>query len=392
MNMFLKESMIWVVTYKFGAVKAGPVIRFMRYASYFNKAGLKICFITIEDDKPIGDENPLYDVQGINANSPADFNNKVLSKLNSTKLKPKAIIFLSLDFYSFFHLMYSRKHRVPLIYVSTMKFDMKYKAYGVKRNIIMQHILKYFYFLTFNQLDYIVCSSSQLATDYLNIGVNKNKLKVIFNGVDGDKFYPALNDRKSFLRKKYGLPLDRPLFLFVGLFIERKGVDYLLNLWEKYKQTNLKSKAFLWMVGDEMLDIPENSQHFKSNWPRMRKEFEDRQDIKFNVFETKIDEVYQCADYFIFPSKLEGMPNVLLEAMSSGLPVLLNKFDGFSTDYGEDEMHYKLLSYNIDDEINKLHQFEFNREFTEFLAKNALIKMQSDFSLNKSISDYLSLF
>src|SRR6476469_2849559 len=52
--------------------------------------------------------------------------------------------------------------------------------------------------------------------------------RLIFNGVDTDMFHPVTDDaEKNSARKHFGLPLDRSVALFVGRFVEKKGLDIL---------------------------------------------------------------------------------------------------------------------------------------------------------------------
>ena len=77
---------------------------------------------------------------------------------------------------------------------------------------------------------------------------NPHKTFMINNGVDTKLFKPTTKEQKIKLRKKYKLPLNRPIVLFIGRFVEKKGFDKLFEAKDK--------DYFILFVGDG--EIPEH--------------------------------------------------------------------------------------------------------------------------------------
>ncbi len=133
------------------------------------------------------------------------------------------------------------------------------------------------------------------------------QIEVIPNGVDTEKFKPAVNHR------------SRQNFISTCRLIERKGVLELLEAFIEVLKTH--PRATLTFIGAGNL----------------RKQMIERvarlglqESIKFPgvVDHRELPNHYQDADIFILPSKNEGMSNSLLEAMASGLPVIVTDTGG----------------------------------------------------------------
>lgn len=124
---------------------------------------------------------------------------------------------------------------------------------------------------------------------------------VIFSGVDSEVFRPASKDMRALLRRRQSLPADRPVALFVGRFVEKKGLYILREL--AARRTDLHW-AF---AGKGPLD--------PRRWglPNV------------TVFEglsgVSLAALYQACDVLVLPSVGEGYPLVVQEALACGLPV-----------------------------------------------------------------------
>lgn len=138
------------------------------------------------------------------------------------------------------------------------------------------------------------------------------KVEVVPNGVDQELFDLIRPNQEN---------TGEINILFAGRFTHQKGVDLLLN---SLSLVNAKiPKSQVWLAGDG----PERKQ--------MEKLAESIDSggcfsIKFLGWKNRSEmyELYQKADIFVLPSRDEGMPNALLEAMASALPVVATKVPG----------------------------------------------------------------
>lgn len=139
---------------------------------------------------------------------------------------------------------------------------------------------------------------------------SKKAIDIIYNGVDTEKFYPDITKRNS----------EQINLLFVSRLIERKGLQFIIpGLKEIQKATDKRVR--LTIVGDgpyrETLEGL-----VKQNGVENMVVFEGQKDKK------ELLPYYQAGDIFVFPSKREGMPNAVLEAMACGLPIIMAPCEG----------------------------------------------------------------
>jgi len=154
----------------------------------------------------------------------------------------------------------------------------------------------------------VICNSYMVKDEIKHhFGVSEEKLHVVYNGVDTNLFHPSLKRHRAALRADYGIADDAPLFLFVGSGFERKGLDLTVAALAEISQ------ARLLVVGrDKKLE------RFRARAAALgigaRVHFAGRQ--------ADVRPYYGAADALILPSLYDPFPNVALEAMASGLPVI----------------------------------------------------------------------
>jgi UDP-glucose:(heptosyl)LPS alpha-1,3-glucosyltransferase len=135
---------------------------------------------------------------------------------------------------------------------------------------------------------------------------------VLYNGVDGNRFHPNRRDQaRASVRERWRIPADAPVVLFVGNGFRRKGLDRLLSLWNSAR---LKD-TWLVVVGDDA-----RIARYKVWGDRVG-----QGRVIFTGRQSDVENYYAAADVLALPAVQEAFGNVVLEALSSGLPVLVSR-------------------------------------------------------------------
>lgn len=204
----------------------------------------------------------------------------------------------------------------PIGYVLRKKYALPYMIrFGggdipgfQKRFSLLYRLLAPAIKIIWNNAESLVVNSAGLRKMALDFSPT-NDFKVICNGVDTDYFAPAKDRNDEVVR-----------ILFVSRLIERKGLqDFIPQFREIVDNTNCNVE--LSIVGDGP---------YRSELENMVKKYDLIDFVRFEGHKCREDilKYYQRADIFILPSRKEGMPNVVLEAMACGLPIVMTPCEG----------------------------------------------------------------
>jgi glycosyltransferase involved in cell wall biosynthesis len=154
----------------------------------------------------------------------------------------------------------------------------------------------------FQKAQVVVAVSEKVAQELVNIGVPRSRIRVIVNGVDLEEFAPGESNRQ-----KLGLPENVTLALFAGdIRTPRKNLDTVLHALAKVPDLHL-------VVVGHIQNSP---------FPELAASLGLSDRVHFVGFRRDIPQIMQAVDLFVFPSRYEACSLVLLEALSSGLPVI----------------------------------------------------------------------
>jgi glycosyltransferase involved in cell wall biosynthesis len=162
---------------------------------------------------------------------------------------------------------------------------------------------------------YIAISETVKQYGVSDLKIPPDKIEVIYNAVDTQKFTPITLGKNAKLQE-LGVPAGRKIVTTVGSCEERKGHHYFIEAAEKVVK-KFPDTHFL-IVGDSSAD-PDFTSRIKEmvNLKKLR----DR--ILFTGVRKDIPEILSITDVFVLPSLYEGLPIALLEAMASGVPAVV---------------------------------------------------------------------
>lgn len=167
----------------------------------------------------------------------------------------------------------------------------------------------------------------------IQLGADENKIVSYKNGIDLSLFKPSTQEQRVSIRRKFNLPERDHLVLFVGRFVPKKGFKKLL-------QSESTDYTIVFVGGEKPNNLKE-SKHLIFLGQLSQKE---------------IAEVYRASDIFILPSKGEGFPLSIQEAMASGLPIITTDDKGYEI-YNFDRNKLLLIEPTVENiklNINKL--------------------------------------
>jgi glycosyltransferase involved in cell wall biosynthesis len=186
------------------------------------------------------------------------------------------------------------------------------------------------------------------------------RIEVINNGVETDRFRPGPRDE--------AVPRDQDFsVLFVGRLIERKGVIHLVRAFGELAGNHGSCRLVIVGDGPERLHLERCSRELGIG---------DRVDFRGAVPQAELPAIYQRASVFVMPALQEGMSNAVLEAMASGLPIVVTATGGSEAIRGNgaivpvgdaSSIRSALAAYRDDPELLRRHGRQ-SRELAEAMS------------------------
>ena len=165
-------------------------------------------------------------------------------------------------------------------------------------------------------VDRVICcaKTAQRWTFEKESWLRPDKLSTIYNGVDLARFSETHPEK---IRKEFNIPDHVPVVGTVGNLSHKKGIPYLLDAIGLIVLAYPNAKFLLVGQGPLEEEMKEKAIHVAA-----------RQQIIFTGPRSDIPDLMSAMDIFVLASLFEGLPNVLLEAMALGKPVVATKVGG----------------------------------------------------------------
>lgn len=169
---------------------------------------------------------------------------------------------------------------------------------------------------TLRRADAVVAVSRALADKAVEIGAAPARTRVIYNGVDTTLFAPG---SRSAARRRLGLPDGSPLLLYVGNLKASKGCLDLLAAFPELLTRHPDARLVYVGAGPYRARLLERA---------AAPDCDGRVRLVGAVAHDALADWFSAADLLCLPSYNEGVPNVILESMACGTPVVATSVGG----------------------------------------------------------------
>ncbi|MDD2481297.1 MAG: glycosyltransferase family 4 protein [Lutispora sp.] len=203
----------------------------------------------------------------------------------------------------------------------------------------------------------------------------------IYTGFEFDKFSIMPKEQSKML-----LDIDSKEIVigFVGSINERKGLDLLIAaIYEMCKSCN---NITLLIAGD----ITSGSEGYWKNLKNIIQK--NNLKVKHVGYFTEMNLIYSAIDILVLPSRMEGLPRVIIEGMAHGLPVIASDVGGVKEIIQDESLGLIIPADSITSLIKALSELIYSEDIRAKMASTAKVYVKEKFSeekFKKSINELL---
>jgi UDP-glucose:(heptosyl)LPS alpha-1,3-glucosyltransferase len=208
----------------------------------------------------------------------------------------------------------------------------------------------------------IVAISDMVKQDVMHwYGIPEDRIAVVYNGVDTERFHPRNRQHREEIRRRHGIG-DEFVILFVSNNFRMKGLGYLVKALGEIRKEDPRPFKLLVLGRDR-----------QGPYLRLAKKTGISKEVVFVGSTDEPEKYYGAADLLVHPTFYDACSLTVLEAQASGLPVVTTFFNGASgvISHGEDGWVIKemrkgdqlktAITYFLSKEIQYLASYEERR-------------------------------
>ena len=225
--------------------------------------------------------------------------------------------------------------------------------------------------------------SEQVASEYSKLLRWNKKVEIIPNGVPPISRHPNL---RSILRAKMGLSEDVLVLLAVGNINPEKGYEDLLEAVSLVREEDICQRFVVLVAGSKS-----NDTYWQALCEHMKRlNLTDK--VRFLGCRNDTEALYSAADIFILPSRKEGLPMVLLEAMSAGLPIIATDVGGVSEAIRDGESGLLIPPESPQVMAKAMIKLANDKSMRDSLSQAARARFEERYDISRMVNQYDRLF
>lgn len=232
------------------------------------------------------------------------------------------------------------RNKIPTVLSLHGTYALNPKTLGGK-SLLEDLFNRYIFRNILSKCNFVIGGTNQIIEYAKNYSSLHNKFRIVPNGVNTRDYFSNLAKKREY-RFKYNLDQDKVVILFVGRFDESKGaLDFAKAAKLLLKQYHNKFEVVF--VGKGNLE------------PEIKSHLEGLDNVNIINWQPadKIHEIYIASDIYVLPSKFEGLPLSIIEAMNANLHIVFSNVGGVS-DILQGYAKKTMLTYATPSEISEI--------------------------------------
>lgn len=209
--------------------------------------------------------------------------------------------------------------------------------------------------------------------------ITADKVLTVKNCIDMSA-YEKEYDRSQILQE-FGVSTDQIVITTVANLRQIKGHIYLLEALHLLKSVHEQITVLL--VGDGEAE-QELKEYIKSSGLQT--------DVRFLGRRTDVPAILAASDVFVLPSLSEGLPNSVMEAMASGLPVVATDVGGVRELVTDNENGFVVEARDAQGLARGMERLILDKNLRETMGKKNFTKIKAEFTIEKMVSDTEKIF
>ena len=211
-------------------------------------------------------------------------------------------------------------------------------------------------------------------------GVDRGKLRCIYNGLDLSRFNISAS-KSELMRLKLGLTPTDFAWVMVASLIDYKGHMDLLRAFAEFSNS---TSTRLFLVGRD--------RGAQSNIEVMISELGIADRVILLGDRSDVPDILSAMNAYVMASHTEGFSNAILEAMAAGLPIVATTVGGNAEALQDGELGLLVEPHNHIALASAMHKIMNNQELRQKLSIAAALNVRRKYSVESMVNSYLELY